>query len=97
MTRARYVSDVDEWLDDDELQRRIVDRIEADPAFWASRGTRKARAAIEVDVEDGYVTLRGTAQSPTARRRADILARALGACGVDNRLQLEREADARAS
>jgi len=90
-------TDVDEWLDDDELQRRIVDRVEADPAFWPSRGTRKARAAIEVDVEDGYVTLKGTVQSPSERRRAEILARAVGARGVDNRLQLEAEADARAS
>jgi osmotically-inducible protein OsmY len=56
-----------------------------------------SRARYISDVEDGYVTLRGTVQSASERRHADILARAVGARGVDNRLQLERDADARAS
>jgi hypothetical protein len=36
-------------------------------------------------------------RSPADRRRADILARALGALGVDNRIQLEAELDRKRS
>ena len=44
-----------------------------------------------VEVDGGYATLSGIVKSQAERRRADILARALGAVGVDNRLRLEAE------
>ena len=43
---------------------------------------------INVEVNDGHVTLKGVVQSAVERRRADILARALGAAGVDNLLRV---------
>ena len=39
-------------------------------------------------VNDGHVTLKGVVRSPVERRRADILARALGAAGVENLLRV---------
>jgi len=84
-----YVSDVDDVIDDDVLQRLIVDRIENDSAFWIGRGSR--RTMIVVEVNDGFATLTGVVRSASDRRRADILARSLGAQGVDNRLQLDEE------
>ena len=89
MRRRGYASEPDEWTDDEALRRLITDRIDNDSTFWIGRGKR--RTMIVVDVEDGYVTLTGIVRSPADRRRADILARALGALGVDNRLRLERE------
>jgi osmotically-inducible protein OsmY len=77
----------DEILEDDELQQLILTRIDEDPAFW----TGKRRTSIAVEVSDGYVTLTGVVRSPLERRRADLLARALGAAGVDNRLRLLEE------
>jgi len=71
------------------LQRLIVDRIENDSAFWIGRGSR--RTMIVVEVNDGFATLTGVVRSASDRRRADILARSLGAQGVDNRLQLDEE------
>jgi osmotically-inducible protein OsmY len=41
-----------------------------------------------VEVDEGHVTLTGVVRTPLDRRRADILARALGAVSVDNRLQV---------
>ena len=76
-------------LDDDELQQVIQEQIEEDPTFWT--GTRKDRTVINVQVDDGHVTLTGVVRTATDRRRADILARALGASGVDNRLRLHEE------
>jgi len=87
--RSVYVSDVDDVIDDDVLQRLIVDRIENDSAFWIGRGSR--RTMIVVEVNDGFATLTGVVRSASDRRRADILARSLGAQGVDNRLQLDEE------
>ena len=89
MRRRGYTSDTDEWLDDEGLQRLITDRIENDPAFWIGRGKRRTMIVVEVD--EGYVTLSGIVRSAVEKRRADILARALGAQGVDNRLQFEGE------
>lgn len=99
MRRRSYGSETDPWLDDEELQQRIIDRIDSDPAFWAGTGTgkRKAKTMIAVEVEDGYVTLSGIVRSASERRRADILARALGARGVENRLHLDGDIDAKAS
>jgi osmotically-inducible protein OsmY len=90
----RYDSDTQLWIDDEELQQRIVERIDSDAAFWAGQSRRKAKTAISVDVDDGYVTLSGTVRSASEKRRADLLARALGARGVDNRLQVAPEPDA---
>jgi osmotically-inducible protein OsmY len=72
-------------LDDDELQQLIAEKIDEDPAFWSGSGKRRPNIVVEVD--DGFVTLSGIVRTPLDSRRADILARALGAHGVDNRLR----------
>jgi osmotically-inducible protein OsmY len=73
-------------LDDDELQQLITERIDEDPTFWTGSGKR--RVSIIVEVDDGFVTLSGMVRTASDSRRADILARALGAAGVDNRLKV---------
>lgn len=75
-------------LDDDELQDLIAERVEEDPVFHLANG-RRAKIAVEVD--GGIATLRGMVRTALDRRRADILARALGAATVDNRLKVEEE------
>ena len=87
--RRRGHTHADELLDDDTLQRLITDRIDNDAVFWIGQGKR--RTMIMVEVDEGVVTLSGIVRSTTERRRADLLARALGALGVDNRLRLEGE------
>jgi osmotically-inducible protein OsmY len=79
--------DTEAWPDDEGLHRLISDAIQNDAAFWTGRGSRKDMIVVEVD--EGYVTLTGIVRTAVERRRADIIARALGAIGVDNRLQLE--------
>lgn len=74
-----------EILDDEELQQLISEKIDEDPAFWTGSGRR--RPTITVEVEDGFVTLSGVVRTALDARRADILARALGAAGVENRLR----------
>ena len=76
-------------LDDDELQLVITEQIEEDPSFWTGSG--KNRTIINVEVNDGHATLRGVVRTTQDRRRADLLARALGASGVDNRLSVSDE------
>jgi osmotically-inducible protein OsmY len=78
-----------ELLEDDDFQQLITDRLEEDPTFWT--GTGKRRTVITVEVEDGHVTLNGAVRTRMDRRRADILVRALGALGVDNRLRVLTE------
>lgn len=78
-----------EPLEDEELQQLITDRIEEDPVFWTGSGRR--RTYVTVEVEDGHVMLSGVVRSAMDRRRADILARALGALSVDNRLGVAEE------
>ncbi len=73
-------------LDEDELQQLISDAIDDDPVFHLSNGRR---AAIAVEVDDGEVTLRGMVRTALDRRKADIMARALGASTVDNQLAVE--------
>ena len=51
-------------LDDDELQLVITEQIEEDPSFWTGSG--KTRTVINVEVNDGHVTLKGVVRS--ARR-----------------------------
>ncbi len=82
-----------EPMDDEELQQLITERIEEDPVFWTGSGRR--RTYVTVEVEDGHVMLSGVVRSPLDRRRADILARALGAASVDNRLGVADEAGAK--
>lgn len=77
-------------LEDDELQALITERLDEDPSFWG--GTGKSRTAIYVEVNDGHVTLTGNVRTAADRRRADLLVRALGASGVDNRLRVNDEA-----
>ena len=77
-------------LEDDELQLVITEQIEEDPSFWTGSG--KNRTVINVEVNDGHVTLKGVVRSAVERRRADILARALGAAGVDNQLRISDDA-----
>lgn len=78
-----------EPLEDEELQQLITEKIEEDPVFWTGSGRR--RTYVTVEVEDGHVMLTGMVRSPLDRRRADILARALGAISVDNRLSVTEE------
>lgn len=73
-------------LDDDDLQQLILERFDEDPAFWT--GTGKTRVGITVEVDDGQVKLSGVVRNALDRRRADLLARALGAAGVENRLRV---------
>jgi osmotically-inducible protein OsmY len=73
-------------LEDEDLQQLIVERLDEDPAFWT--GTGKHRLEITVEVSDGHVTLRGGVRTAADRRRADLLVRALGAAGVDNKLSI---------
>ena len=75
-----------EILDDDELQQLITEKIDEDPTFWTGAGKR--RVSIVVEVDDGFATLSGVVRTASDSRRADILARALGAAGVDNRLRV---------
>jgi osmotically-inducible protein OsmY len=75
-------------LDDDELQELIEEHLGDDPVFHVG-GTR--RASLEVDVDDGVATLRGVVRRALDRRKADIVARALGATTVDNRLRVEED------
>ena len=74
-------------LDDDELRELIEEGLDDDPVFHV--GGRRAR--LEVDVDDGVATLRGVVRRALDRRKADIVARALGATTVDNRLRIEEE------
>ena len=76
-------------MEDEELQQLITERIEEDPVFWTGSGRR--RTYVTVEVEDGHVILSGVVRSAMDRRRADILARALGATTVDNRLGIAEE------
>jgi osmotically-inducible protein OsmY len=80
-----------EVLDDDQLQQLISDRMDEDATFWA--GGARRRVVINVEVEEGHVTLSGVVRTRLDRRRADILARSLGAAGVDNRLRVLETAE----
>ena len=82
-----------EPMEDEELQQLITERIEEDPVFWTGPGRR--RTYVTVEVEDGHVILSGVVRSAMDRRRADILARALGAATVDNRLSIADETAAK--
>jgi len=75
-------------LDDEGLQELIEERLDADPVFHIGRDRR---VCVEVEVYDGEVTLHGVVRTALDRRKADILARALGATTVDNRLRVEPE------
>lgn len=75
-------------LDDDDLQELIEERLEADPVFHLGRDRR---VRVEVEVNDGEVILHGAVRTAMDRRKADILARALGATTVDNQLRVEPE------
>ena len=71
-------------LEDEDLQHLVLERLDEDPAFWT--GTGKNRLEIAVEVSDGHVVLKGTVRTALDKRRADLLARPLGASTVDNRL-----------
>ena len=91
--RRTIHSDIDEGPDDDVLHQVITEALHNDPVFWTGRGNRKTM--IVVEVEDGYVTLNGLVRNASEKRRADLIARALGAAGVDNRLQLDGDVGSR--
>ena len=76
-------------LHDDELQHLILERIEEDGSFAVAAG--RGRTVINVQVSDGEVTLTGLVRTATDRRRADLLARAMGAAGVDNQLRVAED------
>jgi osmotically-inducible protein OsmY len=86
MRRRHDAEEPGAWIDDDELHQLIVDALENEPVFWVNLRTRKT--FVVVSVEGGYVTLSGIVRSPQDRRLADIIARAQGALGVDNRIRL---------
>jgi osmotically-inducible protein OsmY len=76
-------------LHDDELQHLILERIEEDGSFAVAAG--RGRTIINVQVSDGEVTLTGVVRSAADRRRADLLARAMGAASVDNQLRVAED------
>jgi hypothetical protein len=76
-------------LHDDELQHLILERIEEDGSFAVAAG--RGRTIINVQVTEGEVTLTGIVRSAADRRRADLLARAMGAAGVDNQLRVAED------
>lgn len=76
-------------LHDDELQHLILERIEEDGSFAVAAG--RGRTVINVHVTDGEVTLTGVVRTAADRRRADLLARAMGAASVDNQLRVAEE------
>lgn len=79
-------------LHDDELQHLILERIEEDGSFAVAAG--RGRTVINVHVTDGEVTLTGVVRTAADRRRADLLARAMGAASVDNQLRVAEESGA---
>jgi osmotically-inducible protein OsmY len=79
-------------LHDDELQHLILERIEEDGSFAVAAG--RGRTIINVHVSDGEVTLTGVVRSAADRRRADLLARAMGASSVDNQLRIADDSTA---
>ncbi len=79
-------------LDDDQLQQLITERMDEDASFWTGTGT--GRTVINVQVDDGDVALSGLVRTASDRRRAELLARALGATSVDNRLRTADDAPA---
>lgn len=80
-------------LHDDELQHLILDRIEEDGSFAVAAG--RGRTVINVHVNDGEVTLTGIVRTAIDRRRADLLARAMGASSVDNQLRVAEDGAAK--
>ena len=80
-------------LHDEELQQLITERMDEDPTFWSGSG--KARTGVTVEVVDGEVILTGVVKTAADKRRADLLARSLGAAGVDNRLRVQEESPRR--
>lgn len=69
--------------DDDQLEQLIAESIGTHPGFFG--------ALILIEVEHGFATLTGIVRTELDRRRADLLARAHGAIGVNNRLLLESD------
>ena len=74
--------------------------IDLDDAFtalsdWPERCAWLASSGIVFGggkpLDDGHVRLSGVVRNALDRRRADLLARALGAAGVDNRLRISDE------
>ena len=76
-------------LHDDELQHLILERIEEDGSFAVAAG--RGRTVINVHVSDGEVTLTGLVRTAAVRRRADLLARAMGAASVENQLRVAED------
>ena len=76
-------------LDDDQLQQLITERMDEDASLWSGSGG--SRTVINVQVDDGEVALSGVVRTAMDRRRAELLARALGATSVENRLRVPEE------
>ena len=76
-------------LHDDELQHLILERIEEDGSFAVAAW--RGRTVINVHVSDGEVTLTGLVRTAADRRRADLLARAMGAASVENQLRVAED------
>jgi osmotically-inducible protein OsmY len=70
-------------VNDDELKQRVVQKLNADSLV--------NRAEINVDVDDGWVTLRGEVNTSYEKTAAELAVRAVkGVAGVKNRLVYER-------
>ncbi len=68
-------------MTDDEIETAIVKGIVADPAVFAAR--------LRVEVDRGFVTLRGAVQNQAAKATAEKIARAVpGVRAVKNRLAI---------
>ena len=67
-------------LRDQQLELRIADSIGTHPMLWG--------AMITIEAQHGIVVLSGVVRTPLHRPLVDLLARKMGALGVDNRLRV---------
>ena len=72
-----------EPLGDEELEVLIADSIGTHPMLCGAR--------IAVEAHKRIVTLTGVVRTPLHRHLLDLLARKLGALGVDNRVRVESD------
>jgi osmotically-inducible protein OsmY len=83
--RRHFGSADREYMDDETLHQVIKEVIYTDAVFNSGPGRK---GTIVIEVHDGVVTLTGVVRNLLEKRRADIIARGLGALGVDNQLEV---------
>jgi osmotically-inducible protein OsmY len=76
--RAELPAGTPDRMSEEEIQRKLRN----DPDLKNNQ--------IDVKVEAGVATLRGTVDSPTERAAADSLARVRGVMSVDDQLRVDR-------